>query len=65
VRLFHHDQNRGKGSAVRTALEHAQYEFAAVLDADLEYRASDLGPAARASPASAGERRLRDAGVDV
>jgi len=31
-----------EGTAIRTALEHATGEFAAVLDADLEYQASDL-----------------------
>ena len=42
VTILFHDRNRGKGAAVRTALEHARGEFAAVLDADLEYRAADL-----------------------
>jgi glycosyltransferase involved in cell wall biosynthesis len=44
VTLELHDRNRGKGAAIRTALEHATGEYAAILDADLEYRASDLGP---------------------
>jgi len=44
VQLHYHDRNRGKGVAVRTALRHATGEFAAVLDADLEYRAADLRP---------------------
>jgi len=44
VSVVFHDRNRGKGSAVRTALAHATGEFAAILDADLEYRAGDLGP---------------------
>ena len=44
VTLALHDHNRGKGAAIRTALEHATGEYAAILDADLEYRASDLGP---------------------
>src|SRR3972149_1083679 len=35
-------ENQGKGAAVRTGLGHASCEFAAVLDADLEYRAADL-----------------------
>ena len=39
-----HDRNRGKGAALQTALQHATGDWAAVLDADLEYRASDLGP---------------------
>jgi len=43
VTVVHHDRNRGKGAAVRTALAHAREEFAAILDADLEYRAADLG----------------------
>jgi glycosyltransferase involved in cell wall biosynthesis len=43
VRVYHHDVNQGKGAAVRTALGHAQGEIAAILDADLEYSAADLG----------------------
>lgn len=43
VTVVHHDRNRGKGVAVRTALQHASGALAAVLDADLEYRAADLG----------------------
>jgi len=42
VRVVFHPANQGKGAAVRTALGHASCEFAAILDADLEYRASDL-----------------------
>jgi glycosyltransferase involved in cell wall biosynthesis len=42
VRVFHHDVNRGKGAAVRTALGHARGEFSAIFDADLEYEPSDL-----------------------
>jgi glycosyltransferase involved in cell wall biosynthesis len=44
VNVFFHDRNRGKGAAVRTALGNATGRFAAVLDADLEYRAADLVP---------------------
>ena len=43
VRLFEHPENRGKGAAVQTALGHAEGEFAAIFDADLEYDPSDLG----------------------
>ena len=43
VMVVEHERNRGKGAAIRTGLEHASCEFAAVLDADLEYAASDLG----------------------
>jgi dolichol-phosphate hexosyltransferase len=42
VRLFEHPENRGKGAAVQTALGHAQGEFAAIFDADLEYDPADL-----------------------
>ena len=42
VKVVFHERNLGKGSAVRTALQHATAELAAILDADLEYRAADL-----------------------
>jgi dolichol-phosphate hexosyltransferase len=44
ARLFLHERNLGKGAAIRTALKQASGEFAAILDADLEYQASDIGP---------------------
>jgi glycosyltransferase involved in cell wall biosynthesis len=44
VTVVEHDRNRGKGAAIRTALTHATGDYAAILDADLEYRASDLAP---------------------
>jgi glycosyltransferase involved in cell wall biosynthesis len=42
VRILKHDGNRGKGAAVRTALEVARGEFSAIFDADLEYDPNDL-----------------------
>jgi glycosyltransferase involved in cell wall biosynthesis len=42
VRVLQHDRNQGKGAAVRTALEAASGEFAAIFDADLEYDPNDL-----------------------
>jgi glycosyltransferase involved in cell wall biosynthesis len=42
VTLVLHERNLGKGAAIRTALQHATGELSAILDADLEYRASDL-----------------------
>ena len=42
VTVLHHERNAGKGAAVRTALEHANGEFAAIFDADLEYDPGDL-----------------------
>ena len=37
IRLYRHEVNRGKGAAVRTAIEQAGGDFALVQDADLEY----------------------------
>ena len=37
IRLFRHDVNRGKGAAVRTAIEKADGDFSLVQDGDLEY----------------------------
>ena len=43
VTLVLHERNRGKGAALQTGLEQATGTWAAVLDADLEYAAADLG----------------------
>jgi dolichol-phosphate hexosyltransferase len=56
VTVVFHTRNRGKGAAVRTALQHSTEEFAAVLDADLEYRAADLAPVLE--PLLAGDARV-------
>ncbi|MEO7650275.1 MAG: glycosyltransferase [Bryobacteraceae bacterium] len=37
IRLFQHDVNRGKGAAVRTAIQKATGDFSLIQDADLEY----------------------------
>jgi len=37
IRLNRHPKNRGKGAAVRTAIELAQGDFSIIQDADLEY----------------------------
>ena len=37
IRLVKHPVNRGKGAAVRTAIQHAEGDFCIVQDADLEY----------------------------
>jgi glycosyltransferase involved in cell wall biosynthesis len=42
VTVLSHDVNQGKGAAVRTALERAKGEYAAIFDADLEYDPNDL-----------------------
>jgi glycosyltransferase involved in cell wall biosynthesis len=56
VNVVFHTGNQGKGAAVRTALGHASGEFAAILDADLEYRAADL--ADLLEPLVSGEARV-------
>jgi dolichol-phosphate hexosyltransferase len=43
VEVHFRDTNGGKGAAVRTAIEHATGRWAAILDADLEYDAADIG----------------------
>ncbi len=37
IRLYRHSVNRGKGAAIRTAIQFAQGDFAIIQDADLEY----------------------------
>ena len=56
VKVAFHERNLGKGAAVRTALQHATEEFAAILDADLEYRAADLADVLE--PLLSGEARV-------
>jgi glycosyltransferase involved in cell wall biosynthesis len=56
VEVVLHQRNQGKGAAVRTGLGHATCEFAAILDADLEYRAADLGDVLE--PLVSGEARV-------
>lgn len=41
VRVFLHEQNRGKGAAIRTALPQAIGEIVIIQDADLEYDPSE------------------------
>ncbi len=42
VRVIYHDRNRGKGAAIRTALGEARGTYTTIMDADLEYLASDI-----------------------
>jgi dolichol-phosphate mannosyltransferase len=41
IRVIRHEKNRGKGAAIRTAIEHARGEYAIIQDADLEYDPKD------------------------
>ena len=40
--LLRHERNRGKGAAIRTALQHSRGAIVAIQDADLEYDPQDL-----------------------
>lgn len=48
IKLVLHDENRGKGAAVRTGIQHAEGDVVLIQDADLEYHPRDypmlLGP---------------------
>src|ERR1700741_2242576 len=41
IQLHRHPQNRGKGAAVRTAIQKASGDFSLIQDADLEYDPSE------------------------
>ena len=41
LKIFCHEQNRGKGSGVQTALEHATGDVCIIQDADTEYDPCD------------------------
>jgi glycosyltransferase involved in cell wall biosynthesis len=41
-KLFRHEKNKGKGGAIRTALEHATGDVSVIHDGDLEYHPKDL-----------------------
>ena len=56
VRLVRHDRNRGKGAALRTAIEAATGDVFVPFDADLEYNPADLQQLLR--PLIAGESNV-------
>ncbi len=41
VRVVYHDQNTGKGAAIRTALQHVTGDIVIIQDGDLEYNPAD------------------------
>jgi glycosyltransferase involved in cell wall biosynthesis len=43
VKVFLHEQNLGKGAAIRTAISHATGTMVLIQDADLEYNPQDYG----------------------
>src|SRR5438105_601600 len=42
LKVFFHDQNQGKGSAIKTALRNLTGEIVLIQDADLEYDPADF-----------------------
>jgi glycosyltransferase involved in cell wall biosynthesis len=48
IKLVRHPANRGKGAAIRTALEHATGDYVLIQDADLEYEVDDYPAMLRA-----------------
>jgi glycosyltransferase involved in cell wall biosynthesis len=42
IRIVYHDKNRGKGAAIRTALDEARGQYSTIMDADLEYEPADI-----------------------
>lgn len=42
IRVFHHERNRGKGAAIRTAIPHVKGRYAVIQDGDLEYDPQDF-----------------------
>jgi glycosyltransferase involved in cell wall biosynthesis len=41
IRVFYHEQNQGKGAALRTGFKHVRGEITIIQDADLEYDPSE------------------------
>lgn len=42
LKVFYHNENKGKGSAIRTAIENASGEYIVVQDGDLEYSPDEM-----------------------
>lgn len=41
-KVYYHEKNKGKGAAIRTALQHAKGDYIIVQDADMEYSPHDM-----------------------
>lgn len=44
LKIFYHEHNRGKGAAIRSALEHVTGDYTIIHDADSEYDITDIIP---------------------
>jgi dolichol-phosphate mannosyltransferase len=53
IRVVRHEQNQGKGAAIRTALASARGDYVLIQDADLEYEVSDYPALLRPTAAGA------------
>ena len=42
IKVFYHDRNRGKGAAIRTALERSTGDIISIQDADFEYNPKEI-----------------------
>ena len=42
IKVLYHEENKGKGAAIRTALAHATGDYVIVQDADMEYSPQDI-----------------------
>lgn len=42
IKIIHHQVNRGKGAAIRTAIKNANGDYIIIQDADLEYNPEDI-----------------------
>ncbi|MGB9599457.1 MAG: glycosyltransferase family 2 protein, partial [Myxococcota bacterium] len=42
VKIIHHPENRGKGAAIKTAINNAKGDYIVIQDADLEYNPEDI-----------------------
>jgi len=42
VKVFYHEENKGKGHAIRTAIKHAEGDYVVVQDGDLEYSPHEI-----------------------
>ena len=68
VKIVKHEQNQGKGAAIRTALGAARGDYVLIQDADLEYEVTDypalLGEVARGAEVVYGSRFLANSRPD-